>query len=118
MDGSGVERSARDRELFDRVARDYARKDLLPAMRVARKRRTRATWPANQIEPVGAVLDVGCGAGFAAQYLDGSYQAYIGVDYSTDLIGAAQELNTGPGRVFHVADATTFRPRCSRTPSS
>jgi SAM-dependent methyltransferase len=39
------------------------------------------------------ILEVGCGAGFAAAYLEGRYRSYVGVDQSDKLIDIARSLN-------------------------
>ena len=96
-----------DRALFDRIARDYVRKDLTESCRIAREQRLRQT-----LRPIGAnvghLLEVGCGGGFAARYLDGLYETYTGVDYSEELIGYAQRYNAGPGREFLSANIKDF----------
>jgi 2-polyprenyl-3-methyl-5-hydroxy-6-metoxy-1,4-benzoquinol methylase len=100
---------AADRALFDRIADHYVRKDLVESSRVARELRLRQT-----LRPVGArvghVLEVGCGGGFSARYLDGAYETYTGVDYSEELIRYAREVNGGPGRSFVCANAKDFAP--------
>ena len=96
-----------DRALFDRIARDYVRKDLTASCRIAREQRLRQT-----LAPIGArvghLLEVGCGGGFAARYLDGLYETYTGVDYSEELIGYARQYNAGPGREFLSANIKDF----------
>src|SRR5580693_6704128 len=96
-----------DRALFDRIARDYVRKDLTASCRIAREQRLRQT-----LAPIGArvghLLEVGCGGGFAASYLDGLYETYTGVDYSEELIGYARQYNAGPGREFLSANIKDF----------
>jgi SAM-dependent methyltransferase len=96
-----------DRALFDRIARDYVRKDLTESCRIAREQRLRQT-----LRPIGAnvghLLEVGCGGGFAARYLDGLYETYTGVDYSEELIGYAQRYNAGLGREFLSANIKDF----------
>ncbi|MGY9075450.1 MAG: class I SAM-dependent methyltransferase [Acidimicrobiales bacterium] len=54
---------------------------------------------------LGRVLEVGCGAGFAAVYLEGLYNSYVGLDYSTELIEVAERLNHGPNRTFVAENA-------------
>jgi SAM-dependent methyltransferase len=39
------------------------------------------------------ILEVGCGAGFAAAYLEGQYNSYVGIDQSGKLIEIAESLN-------------------------
>lgn len=98
-----------DRALFDRIALSYAKKDLRESSRVARELRLRQT-----VKTLGGrlghVLEVGCGAGFTASYLDGSYDSYTGVDYSGELIRYAEEHNGGPDREFVCANIKDFSP--------
>jgi SAM-dependent methyltransferase len=97
-----------DRALFDRIARDYVRKDLTPSCRIAREQRLRQT-----LKPIGArvghMLEVGCGGGFAASYLDGLYESYTGVDYSEELIGYARQYNAADNREFLSANIKDFK---------
>jgi SAM-dependent methyltransferase len=98
-----------DRALFDRIAPDYVRKDLTDSCRIAREQRLRQT-----LKPIGArvghLLEVGCGGGFAARYLDGLYDTYTGVDYSEELVGYARRYNAGPGREFLSVNIKDFAP--------
>ena len=98
---------AADRALFDRIARDYVRKDLTESCRIAREQRLRQT-----LRPIGTrvghLLEVGCGGGFSARYLDGLYETYTGVDYSEELVGYARQYNAGPGREFLSANIKDF----------
>jgi SAM-dependent methyltransferase len=101
---------AADRALFDRIAHDYVRKDLTECCRVARELRLRQTLkPVG--ERVGRVLEVGCGGGFSARYLEGAYDTYTGVDYSEELIRYAREVNGGPGREFVCANVKDFEAK-------
>jgi 2-polyprenyl-3-methyl-5-hydroxy-6-metoxy-1,4-benzoquinol methylase len=96
-----------DRTLFDRIARDYVRKDLTECYRIAREQRLRQT-----LRPldgsVGHLLEVGCGGGFASRYLEGCYETYTGVDYSNELIRYARRHNGGPNREFVCANIRDF----------
>jgi SAM-dependent methyltransferase len=98
-----------DRVLFDRIARDYARKDLTESCRVARRHRLAETLR-RVGSPLGHVLEIGCGAGFSASYLDGQYASYTGVDYSAELIRYARQYNAGAGRAFECANARDYAP--------
>lgn len=100
-------RSEIDRKLFDRIAGQYARKDLLPAQRIARQHRLRQTIASVNF-PIGKVLEIGCGAGFAADYLSGMYEEYVGIDYSSELIDFAKNCNERPNACFLVADINDF----------
>lgn len=90
----------RDRQLFDRIAERYCRKDLRPASRAARRLRLEQTVRAAGLSPECRVLDVGCGAGFAATYLRGRYREYVGIDHSPKLIECATSLNDLPAAHF------------------
>jgi SAM-dependent methyltransferase len=100
---------AADRALFDRIARDYVRKDLKASCRVAREHRLVQT-----LRPLGGrggdVLEIGCGGGFSARYLDGAYRSYTGVDYSSELIRYAREHNGGADRQFVCANVADYAP--------
>lgn len=106
----GAGRSSRDRALFDRIASSYARKDLYEPSRTARIARLRRTLELGGLAPDTDVLEVGCGAGFAARYLEGACRSYTGIDYSEALIGYAVKLDAGPGAVFHAADLYEWHP--------
>lgn len=98
-----------DRALFDRIASSYAQKDLRESSRLAREQRLRQT-----VKTLGGrlghVLEVGCGAGFTARYLEGSYDSYTGVDYSSELVRYAQLHNGGPEREFVCANIKDYAP--------
>ncbi len=102
------ERSRRDRELFDGIADTYCRKDLLPAHRQARALRLVQTMSRSRAPDTADLLEIGCGAGFAADYLRGAYRSIHGIDHSAELVDAARTLNGGPGVTFETADAAAF----------
>lgn len=89
-----------DKELFDRIAVSYCRKDLVPSSQLARKLRLQQTMRLANLPNDAAILEVGCGAGFAARYLQGTYSRFLGVDYSSDLVSAARDHNQLPGVTF------------------
>ncbi|MFQ5760663.1 MAG: hypothetical protein ACE5HM_06785, partial [Acidiferrobacterales bacterium] len=68
MDEAGIDRKERDRRLFDSIAHRYVRKDMLPAQIAARRYRLRRTISRAGNSPKRKILEVGCGAGFAARY--------------------------------------------------
>ena len=103
-------RASRDRALFDRIAADYARKDLYEASRIARQVRLQRTIDLTEHRPDADILEVGCGGGFAAQYLRGRYGSYTGIDYSGELIAFASQLEAGSGVAFHTADLYEWQP--------
>ncbi len=113
MDDSGntaKDHEVRDRELFDRIAVRYCRKDLLPASRLARKYRLHQTLRVVRVSPDITVLEVGCGAGFAVRYLEGQIKSYYGVDYSEKLIGYARANNAGSEAEFVAETIKDFGP--------
>ncbi len=101
----------RDRALFDRIAEGYARKDMVAASRVARKERTLATLRLLPASSHTRILEVGCGAGFASEYLSGQYGAYVGIDPSEELIRIARKHHGAPTARFVALDAMAFHDR-------
>jgi SAM-dependent methyltransferase len=86
---TGVD-EGRDQELFDRISEHYCRKDLVPASRRARQLRLQQTVKRVLTGNQQAILELGCGAGFSASYLEGRFRKYLGVDYSEKLIELAR----------------------------
>jgi SAM-dependent methyltransferase len=103
-------RADRDRALFDRIAREYCRKDLTPASRVARRQRLFRTLARVPLDGQMAVLEAGCGAGFSANYLRGRCSTYVGIDYSENLIEYARHHNAAGGAHFAAASIYDFEP--------
>lgn len=95
-----------DRELFDRIARQYSNKDREPYSRAARRHRLLSSVAG--LPALGNLLEIGCGAGFSAEYLSGRYERYLGLDYSAELIAAARECHTRPEVRFEHADVEQF----------
>ncbi len=108
--GLSGERLSRDRALFDRIASEYARKDLHGPSRTARQARLQRTVELAGLTSEASILEVGCGAGFAAHYLDGRFATYTGIDYSDELIAFASHLETAPNIVFKTADLYEWQP--------
>ena len=90
-------RERRDRDLFNRIAVGYARKDTVKSSSLARRYLLEeALAPLlTDAQDLGTVLDVGCGVGAPALHLRGRYRRYIGVDQSAELIAAARRFNAG-----------------------
>ena len=109
--GEVSRREARDRALFERVAADYHRKDLLPAHRRARRYRLLQSLRHVELPSNCSILEVGCGAGFAADYLRGRYGQFLGIDYSQELIGYARKHNAWSGVRFEVANVNDFESK-------
>ena len=90
-------REDRDRALFDKIAEKYARKDSVVSSSLARKSQLfSAIGPLlEKAGGLGTVVEIGCGIGATAKYLEGRYDRYIGIDYSEKLIEKAREFNRG-----------------------
>ncbi len=97
-------RSERDRELFDSIAPHYAAKDCYASSRAARRQRLLQTLRGIELPPDAAFFEVGCGAGYAAEYLAGRYGSFVGLDYSAELIAFAQQQHGGERVAFVAAD--------------
>ena len=84
----------KDKDLFDRVADEYAKKDFIESSRICRKDITLRSVKdlLKTKSSLGNVLDVGCGLGSQALYLEGLYSNYYGVDYSKNLIDIGKKL--------------------------
>jgi SAM-dependent methyltransferase len=102
-----------DQALFDSISSQYARKDLVPSARLARALRLRQTVSAGlSRDPAHSaphILELGCGAGFSAHYLQGQYASYLGVDYSGKLIDYARHNNASDHAEFVCADLHTLQ---------
>ena len=103
------ERATRDRALFDDIASEYAGKDLAPGQREARRHRLIQSIRCLDLTSNPEILEVGCGAGFSAEYLAGTFSRYKGIDYSENLIAFAEHTHGGPGVEFETADLNTLR---------
>lgn len=93
---------AKDRALFDHIASNYLKKDLLCTSSIARSHRLYQTVNRAGLKPHLKILEVGCGGGFSAKYLKGHYLGYLGIDYSNEMIEYAQ-------RHFNIPNVS-FRP--------
>ncbi|MEZ6086697.1 MAG: class I SAM-dependent methyltransferase [Pirellulaceae bacterium] len=110
--GAESQRESRDRALFDNIAEGYAAKDCSPSCRPARKLRLRQTIDAL---PAASfidkhVLEVGCGAGYAADYLPPTYASYFGIDYSQMLIDVASATHASDRVRFAAINARDLKP--------
>jgi len=100
----------KDRELFNQIAEHYCRKDILTVSRIARRQRLRKTFSVLPEIPDAHILDVGCGCGFSASYLKGSYSRYVGVDYAENLIRFARKHNGSDKADFYLKKIDEFFP--------
>lgn len=86
-----------DRVLFNHIAERYAAKDLVASSSVARKSQLLSALRPLLDEAVslGTLVEIGCGVGAPAKYLDGHYQRYLGIDQSEQMVKAAGVFNQG-----------------------
>lgn len=102
-------REDRDKALFDSIAISYVKKDISLSSRIARKQRLLQTINKINLGQSIDILEVGCGAGFSAEYLRGHYQTYTGIDYSSNLIDYARNTVSYPDVAFHAVDLHQFK---------
>lgn len=103
--GGDSRRATRDEALFERIADDYIRKDLVASSRFGRQ-----TLQKLPIGPSEDILEIGCGAGFSVRYLEAEYRTFTGIDYSRNLIDYAVSRNCFPGASFIATDLLEFDP--------
>lgn len=105
---SKKERSRSERELFNSIASKFIKKDIFPPTRLARKSRVNQTVSGIELSEDIDILDVGCGAGFASEYLSGKYKSYTGIDFSSGLIDLARSVNNGANIRFIETDLYNY----------
>lgn len=96
-----------DKQLFDEIAESYVKKDLITYCRISRKLRLNRTLKSIS-KPIATLLEVGCGAGFTADYLKGQYAQFIGLDYSENLIAYARKYNSSDTAMFFCKNIKDF----------
>lgn len=97
-------------KFFDAIADRYAAKDVAPSTRQARRHRLRQTWNVLPLVGPQRVLEIGCGAGYAAKFLAGDYEEYLGVDCAEELIKYAIGSNASDRAAFLALDANDLKP--------
>ncbi|MEO1617318.1 MAG: class I SAM-dependent methyltransferase [Planctomycetota bacterium] len=102
-------REASDRELFDSISDHYEKKDSIESCRIARRHRVCSSLAPFLTQARPSVLEVGCGAGYSAEYLEGSFASYYGIDYSQQLIHLARQRHGDRKADFAVANAKDFQ---------
>lgn len=97
-------RQLTDHELFNTIATNYARKDVVPSSYLAcRYQLLFAMEPVlGCLGVIDTIVEVGCGVAAPAQYLEGHYRRYMGIDYSEKLIAIARVFNQGNDRAEFV----------------
>lgn len=98
----------KDQILFNRIAESYAQKDFSESSRLARKLRLKQTLAKVNLNNNIDIIEIGCGAGFAATYLEGSFENYVGIDYSEKLIKIAIYFNKKTNISFITKDLHQF----------
>jgi len=107
---SNAKRSRSEMEHFNNIASRYVKKDLFAPSRIARSLRIRQT-VSGIPDPVSSdILEIGCGAGYASEFLKGSFLKYTGIDFSEGLINIARTIHKGPGVEFYKADLYKYEP--------
>ena len=107
---NNVERSRSEREHFDSIASKYVKKDILPPSRIARKLRIKQTVSGIESSGTGDILEVGCGAGYASEYLKGMYKSFTGIDFSGGLVDLAKSIHKYPAVEFIETDLYKYEP--------
>ncbi len=105
-------RADRDKALFNEIAASYSAKDLGSASIPARKMRLVQSLATCRDASGSApdILEVGCGTGYSAQYLEGQYGSYTGVDYSEMLIEHARAVHQQDNVAFAACDFFAYEP--------
>lgn len=106
-----MSRERTDQLLFDRIAREYARKDLFSSSSLARERQLLSALKRvfDERSRLGTVVEVGCGIGAPARYLDGYYDQYLGIDQSEEMIRAAAAFNQANPKARFIASNVKSR---------
>lgn len=99
-----------DRKLFNEISYGYIQKDIIPSHSSARKLRLEQTIKVINMSTDIRILEVGCGAGFSVNYLQGNYREYFGVDYSEKLINYAKKIHIRKNVNFKAIDIKDYSP--------
>lgn len=85
----------KDKNLFDRIAKNYAKKDSYPPSSLVRKAQVIEVYNAvlKINDNIQTILELGCGVGATSKYLKGKYKNYYGIDYSEKLIEIANHIH-------------------------
>ena len=102
----------KDRDLFNRIADKYFIKDVYAVSSQARKFQLLSLiellYRKTKKENLGTVLELGCGVGANSKYLFGSYNKYIGIDYSEMFIDLANGNFADIDIEFHCVNIKDF----------
>lgn len=93
-----------EKEHYDTYAEHKTLRDTIKSSRLPRCAITRQA-----IKPIlrknsslGVVVDIGCGIGPSAQYLNGYYTKYIGIDFSEEMIKIGKQFNEKINNVEYI----------------
>jgi 2-polyprenyl-3-methyl-5-hydroxy-6-metoxy-1,4-benzoquinol methylase len=113
MSENNPELETKDRTLFNQIASDYFKKDMLPASSMARRHRLQKSLESTGLQSTHKILEIGCGGGFSAKYLDGHYADYLGIDYAETMIEFAQKYWDLPHAKFRTINIKDLEPECN-----
>ena len=102
-------REEQDCALFSRIASSYCQKDMLSTDKLARQFGLEQTLGVVDCPRDSTVLELGCKAGFAVEYLTGRF-------YSCELIKSADHRRLRIGAKFECANIDDWIPPSSTTP--
>jgi ubiquinone/menaquinone biosynthesis C-methylase UbiE len=94
----------KDRDLFNDIADKYSRKDYAKSSSIIRQYQLFfALGPVLKTTPkLGTIVEIACGIGAPARYLDGLYEKYVGIDYSEQQNKAGRRFNQGNSKASFV----------------
>lgn len=88
-------RELQDKSLFNKIAKEYFYKDVYTVSSKARKFQLKSLIDLylqnGGGDKLGNILELGCGVGASARYLEGQFSSYLGVDYSEEFIQLAKQ---------------------------
>lgn len=102
----GMSEEEKDRILYNKIAGEYARKDLVVSSSLAREYGLISSMETvlKELPNLGHFVEVGCGVGASASYLAGFYTKYIGIDQSEEMIEKARIFNKNNPNVEFIAE--------------
>jgi len=87
---------------YDTFAEHKTRRDVIASSRIPRRdivlRAVRPVWEARG-GSLGCIVDVGCGIGASAVYLNGHFDRYVGIDFSRGMIEIGRTFTAGIANV-------------------
>jgi len=106
MDKDSMDKELRDKQLFDSIATNYARKDTIISSMQARRAQLYVALDSilQKKDSLGTIVEIGCGIGASAKYLEPHYDHFIGVDQAPEMIKEAEQFNKGNPKTQFIAD--------------